>query len=432
MRGWIALAALLASLPLSLVFSTLTYALRDLSRNRLADALGKRGLDRLFEPILDNAFELAFLAGSFRLLTNMLALLALVELYGIVIGNTAGQYGAAIATAIVLLTLCSIGLPHALATHHGEAFVARWARLMLAVRVVAHPLTEALTSLERLVRPRRSDADEEESAENEAEEELLEAVEDATSAGAVDEQERRLIEKVIDFGDATADDAMTRRSEIVALPVTATLDEAREAIEKSGHSRIPVYEESIDKVIGILYARDLLGLWGDGKEFDMRRMLRTPLVVPQSTPLQNLLAEIQTRKVHIAIVLDEHGGTAGLITIEDIMEQIFGDIVDEHEPAEPPMIKHLGEHAAEFDARVEIDDVNAELGIELPDDEDYTTLGGFLTKAMARIPLAGETHESHGARFVVIAAEPQRIKRVRIERMDDAKSRSVQRELAMD
>jgi magnesium and cobalt transporter len=187
-------------------------------------------------------------------------------------------------------------------------------------------------------------------------------------------------------------------------------------IAESGHSRIPVYQGKVDQIVGVLYARDLLKLLGEPPEtFRMKDFLRPAFFVPETKPLRDLLHDFRLQKVHIAIVSDEYGGTAGLVTIEDIFEELVGDVSDEHEPAEPAMIERIDENTAEADARTYLDELNRVLGLNLPEDAGYDTLGGFVTTTVGKIPLTGATFEHGGVKYTVIDAEPQKVNRVRIE-----------------
>lgn len=225
-----------------------------------------------------------------------------------------------------------------------------------------------------------------------------------------------MIESVIEFRDTTAGQIMTGRPQVVALPINSALAKVKQTIEESGHSRIPVYEGTLDQIVGILYARDLLRFVGQPPEqFDIRAALRPPLYVPETKPLRDLLSDFRVQKVHIAIVLDEYGGTSGLITIEDILEELVGDISDEHEPVEPSLFQRINEQTAEADARVPIEEFNRLTDLSLPEDAGYATLGGFVSTALGRIPTPGTTFAQDGVKYTVLDAEPQRIKRIRVE-----------------
>jgi CBS domain containing-hemolysin-like protein len=196
----------------------------------------------------------------------------------------------------------------------------------------------------------------------------------------------------------------------------ATLDQVKTIIEESAHSRIPAYEGSLDHIVGILHARDLIRYLGaTTRQFDLKTVLRPVLYVPESKPLRDLLSDFRLQKVHLAIVLDEYGGTAGLVTIEDTLEELVGDIADEHESSEPALLKPLGDHSWDADASVYIDEVNRTLGLSLPDDAGYDTLGGFVSATAGHIPAAGATFEHNGVKYTILDAAPQKVNRIRID-----------------
>jgi putative hemolysin len=246
--------------------------------------------------------------------------------------------------------------------------------------------------------------------------EILSVVEEGEKEGVVGEEEREMIESVIQLRATTAGQVMTARPEVIALPLDSTLTSVKQTLEESGHSRIPVYDKTLDHVVGILYARDLLKFLGQATlKFDIRSAMRPAFFVPETKPLRDLLHDFRVKKIHLAIVLDEYGGTTGLVTIEDVLEELVGDISDEHEPLEPAMYKQLDEHAAEADARMYVDELNRRMGLNLPEDAGYDTVGGYVTTTLGRIPEAGTEFEQDGVRFTVLEAEPQKVNRVRIQ-----------------
>jgi CBS domain containing-hemolysin-like protein len=202
-----------------------------------------------------------------------------------------------------------------------------------------------------------------------------------------------------------------------ALPVTATLDEAIDTIIAEGHSRIPVFEDSIDKVVGILYAKDLLPfLKGEDKRPNLRTLLRTPLFVPESMSIDDLLHQLQRRKVHIAIVLDEYGGTAGLVTIEDLLEEIVGEIQDEYD-VEEPMTVRLSEDEARVDGRASVDDLAELFDFDLEaleDSEEYDTVGGLIYHRIGGVPQPGDKIEleAQGLTLTVESTDGHRVGKV--------------------
>ena len=410
---WLIAGIILASLG-TLLFSALTYSLRDFSRARLEDSLIARGRQEWFDWIVDRQTDLIFVTATWRLLANILIVVAtmrIFEAYGI-----AGwvQYVGTVAAAGLICLIFSVAIPTAIAYHVAEALLAAMALFLYGVWLMLAPMTKIMRWFDAAVHRavgNRSDPEPEQ-----IEKDILSAVEDGEEEGVVDAQEREMIESVIEFHDIEVSQTMTARPEIVAIDLAATLDEVKRITEESGHSRIPVIDGTLDHIIGILYARDLLKHLGrPPEEFDIRSAMRPAMFVPESKLVRDLLLDFRMQKVHIAIVLDEYGGTAGLVTIEDILEELVGEISDEHEPQEPAMLKRIDELTYEADARLYIDEVNRQLGLNLPEDAGYDTLGGFVSTTLGRIPQKGTTFQADGARYTVIDAEPQRVKRLKVE-----------------
>jgi len=413
----LALITLVVSPILSLLLTTLTYALRDFSRARFAESLKQGGKDDYFESTVNHAPDLSFVASSGRIIANLFFLLSLIELlrgtgYPVWI-----QYLLALITAALILMIVSLALPRSIANHSGEAFIAKFVRPLHVIWLLASPVTRLMHTADRIVKSASSSVERTpETIQSELHEEILEKVEQGSREGAVDDGQRELIESVMELGHKTVDEIMRPRRQMVALPIDAGLEVVRNTLVSTGHSRIPVYKESVDKIIGVIYARDLLKLWEQPAwKFKLSTTLRTPLYVPATKFVQELLQDFRLQKVHIAIVLDEYGGTAGLVTIEDVIEEIIGDISDEHEPLESAMFHRIDDHAAEVDARLSVDELNRLLGLEIPEDQEYETLGGFVTTTLSTIPIAGAVFESHGAKLTVLEADPKRVKRLRVE-----------------
>ncbi len=398
----------------TLLFATLTYSLRELSRVRLDEALEKRNRSQYLEPTITRLNDLVLETAIGRLLGNTAVLLGVLYLFERMDIGIAARYSLAVVVAGTLSLIFSVAIPNALARHAGDSIVASAVRFLHALRVVMPIFTVPMRWVDNFIRQAVGA-----SAETEPEhieQEILSAVQEGAAEGIVGDQERQMIESVIEFRDTTAGQIMSARPEMVAVALTAAIDELKRVIEESGHSRLPVYDGTLDHIVGVLYARDMVQFVGQPADrFDLRTMLRPPLYVPESKPLGDLLRDFRTQKVHIAIVLDEYGGTAGLITIEDILEELVGEISDEHEPLEPAMFKRLSELAAEADARMYLDEMNRLMGLTLPEDAGYDTLGGFVSTTLGHIPGKDETFEAHGAKFTVLDAEPQKVNRVLIE-----------------
>jgi putative hemolysin len=250
-------------------------------------------------------------------------------------------------------------------------------------------------------------------------EELKLLVERGGEQGILEAEEEQMINSIIELGSRRLHEVMIPRIAIVALSAAATLEEAIDKVVDEGHSRIPVYEESIDEVVGILYAKDLLPILktSSGPRPGLRSLLRTPVFVPESMTIDDLLHEFQRRKVHIAIVLDEYGGTAGLVTIEDLLEEIVGEIQDEYD-TEEPMVTRLSDDEARVDGRADVDDLeelfDIELGLE--DDDEYDTVGGLIYHRIGGVPSPGDVVEVEGLQLTVESTDGRRVGKVLVVR----------------
>jgi len=232
------------------------------------------------------------------------------------------------------------------------------------------------------------------------------------------EDERRMIERIFDLDKTNVREVMTPRIHIVALPETATLTDAIELILEKGHSRIPIYRDSIDNIVGLLYAKDLFNPLQAGHmhcTIAESGILRQPLFVPESKKLDRLLKEMQQQHMHLAVVVDEYGGTAGIATIEDIMEEIVGDIQDEYDEA-PPAIEHLSPTELLCHAHADIDHINSILHINLPTDNS-DTIGGLLYALLGDVPQSGHEEIVDGARLRVVELDGQRIAKVHVQKL---------------
>ena len=250
-------------------------------------------------------------------------------------------------------------------------------------------------------------------------EELRLIVERGGEQGVLEAEEEQMINSIIELGERRLHEVMIPRIAIVSLAASATLDEAIDKVVDEGHSRIPVYEESIDEVVGILYAKDLLPILkaGDGPRPTLRSLLRTPVFVPESMTIDDLLHEFQRRKVHIAIVLDEYGGTAGLLTIEDLLEEIVGEIQDEYD-TEEPMVVRISDDEARVDGRADVDDLaelfDTTLGLE--DEDEYDTVGGLIYHRIGGVPSPGDVIDVDGLQLTVETTDGRRVGKVLVVR----------------
>lgn len=234
------------------------------------------------------------------------------------------------------------------------------------------------------------------------------------------EEEKELIRNIIEFQDVIVREVMVPRIDIMAVEKATTLKEFRLLAVEKGHSRIPVYQETTDHIIGIAYVKDMLDYWdADENTITVADFMRPPYFVPETKNIGSLLQEFQAKKVHIAVAIDEYGGTAGIVTIEDILEEIFGEIVDEHDEEEEELITVINENTIEVDAKAGIDELEDYVGEISVEHHDFETVGGLLFSILGEIPKEQEIVEYQNLRFTVLSADRHRILRVRIERMTE-------------
>ncbi len=321
---------------------------------------------------------------------------------------------AGLITVPLLWVLTSV-LAAALAHYVGSGLLATGLPLVRLLTRLCWPLTRAVSFIDEVVR-RLSGANLRDEDESEAE--LLQSIDQTQREGGLDEEAASMLENVVEFTNTDVAEIMTPRTDIQGIELTDDLAEIRAFMSEVGHSRIPVYRENLDEILGVLYVRDLVAFLGeDADHFRLEPLLRQPIIVPGSKPVRKLLADFQRSEVHMAIVIDEYGGTEGLVTIEDVLEEIVGEIRDEHEPDgdEEPTLVSIDDHRAEADGRYHIDDLNERLGLRLPEDDDFDTIGGFVLAQLGHVPSEGESFESYDARFTALATAPTHVRRVGIE-----------------
>lgn len=419
----------LVSVGVGAIFSSLFYALHELSRNRLDEMshdLAPPARKRI-DAILQDPQGHSVATSLPRVVCHLLAVIAAVffvtRLRGVEAPQwlevTLGMFGASL-----VVWLFGLVIPSSIARHAGEQTIISWSRLVRACYILTRPFRGMVVALDELVSKIAGVPDDPQQA---AQDEVLSVVQDAQDQGKFDQFERDTIESVLRFRDKSVQQIMTPRTEMEAMALTDNLGEVTAQIRKTRHSRIPVYEGNPDRIVGIFYVKDLLRwLAGDksraGGAFDFRKLLRPALFIPETKTVHEALTDMRHRKVHLAIVADEYGGTAGLVTIEDIVEQIIGDIRDEFEPAlDDDGVDISIDHdarTAEVDARLYIREVNThlkDLGVELPESPDYDTVGGYVTVALGRIPQPGEVVKVDDVQVTILQGEPTHVERLRLE-----------------
>jgi magnesium and cobalt transporter len=251
---------------------------------------------------------------------------------------------------------------------------------------------------------------------------VAEAAVDSGEGGSVpelDRQERALIANVLRLRGITADDVMIPRADIVAMAVDVTLEQALDLIRREGHSRMPVFREQLDEIVGMIHIKDVFAYVGKPEQFSVAEILRKPLMVAPQIPVLDLLLQMRVNRMHLALVVDEYGGIDGLLTIEDLVETITGDIADEHDEPDQPLVVERADGTLDIDARLPVEDFEARVGPVLTDEErgaDIDTVGGLVFTLAGRVPARGEvfSHVS-GLEFRVLEADARRIRRVRVK-----------------
>jgi magnesium and cobalt transporter len=247
------------------------------------------------------------------------------------------------------------------------------------------------------------------------EKELQEAINSSEQQGILNESEGDMLQSIFEFGDTIVREVMVPRTDMVCCPVDAGLDELRNLILRSGHSRIPIFEGSVDRIVGVVYAKDLLRYWGvEDRALPLREVIRQPFFIPETKRIEALLNVFRSERVHIAIVVDEYGGTSGLITIEDLLEEIVGDIQDEYD-LEADQVEPQEDGSILVDGRVNVEELEEFFGLEIPRDK-FDTVGGYLFHLMGHVPAPGEKISDNGLVLLVVESDERRISRVRVWR----------------
>jgi len=406
----------------TLFFSVNAMALRIFSRSKLQDAFKAINREDFVELFVDSAEKLFLACLLYRLILNMCIALWLLHILALARGGPQTMdYLLTFVVAMIICSVFSLAIPCAWAKYASEKILSRSYKLLMLFAVIASPILWTFRFYNRFVR-RLAGVTETtpEEEQEERQEEFLTDLEQHRIEGGVDEEEQEMIENVLELSDTTAEEVITPRTDIVAIEVNSDLQTIIGIINEAGHSRFPVYEENIDNIIGLLYAKDLLTEIGkDPADFKLRDKIRNAYFVPETKPLRTLLHEFQSQKLHIAIVLDEYGGTAGIVTLEDILEELVGEIIDEYEETPPEHIQTIDKNTIEVDARTYIDDINDEFELNLPENEDYDTIGGFVFSHLGYIPKTSETFDYGKLKFTVLSAEPRRVKRIRIQKIPE-------------
>ena len=405
--------------------------LRDFSRHDLEEICRRRGKPDRFGEVL--RFHTAVALGI-EMLTVLAAVLSIIS--GFVWAasrwqlatNSWGPLLAVTAGAGITVIVATTWVSWAASRVFAERFLFATWPVWKALAAIATPLVWCArlvdVALHRIAGRTPQQMDEETIEEDF--EDLKEK--NCNCEGLLEEDAREMIEGVIELGDADVSEIMTPRTDMHMVQVDTPWDEiVAEAIE-SGHTRVPVYDQNRDDIIGILYSKDLLPELATGapdSRTPIRDLMRRPVFVPETKPVDDLLTMFQQLRTHIAVVLDEYGGVSGLVTIEDALEEIVGEIVDEYDAEVDEEIRRVDDDTCEALGRTHVDQINEAMNLDLPDDGDFDTIGGFVFTELGRVPLPGESLTwQDRVRIQVLEATRRRIDRVRVQRLRDGQLES--------
>jgi len=407
---------LLAFLTLSAFFSSSETALFSLNKLQLKKMQQKEGENQQVKSIiklLDDPQRtlIAILTGNMfvNVAASSLATYLAIKLFG--------DIGTSIATGAMIFLILVFGeiVPKSLAVANAEKISRKVAKLIDIIASIILPLIKFFKIIINLLFyfigkktvKRKKEI---------TEDDLISLIDVGKDEGVIEEEEKEMIRNIFEFGNTTVKEVMVPRVDIACIPSNTKLGSVLYLIKKVGHSRIPVYEGTIDNIIGILYAKDLLAVyeqWYKVKEkFDLKKILRKAYFVPQNKKIDDLLDIFQRDRIQIAIVIDEYGGTAGLITLEDLVEEIVGEIIDEYDK-ETKLYEIIDDNTVIVDGMIDIDKINKLLNIEIPEN-DFETLGGFIYDLMGRIPKKGEKIEYQQLQIIIEQVVKNRIKKVKI------------------
>ena len=325
--------------------------------------------------------------------------------------HTVAQTLAALGYSLLFVLVLGEAIPRA----WGQGNADRWLALVFPAvqytELAVRPLTALLDLVNTLIG--RLAGVPMESPENvELSDEIRSVVSKGETNGAIEQEEREMIASIFELQDDDVAEIMTPRTDMVCIEADASVEELRTLAVKCGYSRIPVFHNTRDNILGIVHVKDLLST--DKPGLKAREVAQKPYFVPETKKVHELLQELRDQKTHMAIVLDEYGGTAGIVTIEDIVEEIVGEIEDEYDEEAAEPLRTIDPHTIECTGRLPIDDLNDALDIQLPEDESYDTVSGFVSAQLGRIPAKGETCTWHHVEFTVLDATERKIRRLRV------------------
>jgi len=411
--AWIEIAIIVVALILAATAASAETSLTSISRVRLRQLVEQKNrrailIERLHRD--PNAYlSTVLIVNTVAIIVaSSAATLLALHLYH----ERVAEWLVSLILSLVVLIACEI-TPKTLALQRAERVALRLAPLVAGATIVMRPVVYVLTAVTRLIL-RLLGGKAEVRGPFVTEEELKLLVTVGEEEGVIEEEEREMIHGIFEMGDMSVRELMVPRTDLVAIEVKEPIENAVDLVTKHGHTRIPVYEGDLDHIVGVLYAKDLLRAVVRGEKKTLREIARKPFFTPESNKVQDVLRDLRKNRVHMAIVVDEYGGTAGAVTIEDILEEIVGPIQDEYDIGEEDEIQFINPNEVVLDGRVSVDDVNELLKLDIGAD-NYDSIGGYVLNQLGATPKVGATLRLGHAELRVEAVQGTRIKKVRIK-----------------
>ena len=411
------LAAVIICLAFAAFCAAAEQALAEASRAKIDDMLPPERRTRI-DRLLRRHDELVILASVYRTVLEIAAVLMVAmnpPLEGLPPLAIFGW------TVLIVLVVSEL-VPRMLVERAPESTLLHILPPFYALAVPLLPFAIGLVALNRFVRKTSDPAAEE---EDEAAEDILSAVAEGEKEGAIAGEQADMIENIIELRDVDVAEIMTPRPDMVSVDLDDPIERTIDVALKSGRSRLPVFRETRDDIVGVLYVRDLVaalaGEKSEGNPPSTQDLMRQPYFVPDTMLTSNLLRHFQEHTTTMAVVVDEYGGTAGLVTVGDIVDVIVGEVRDQHEPQREPEVVVIDDHTLEADARTPVRKLNEDFGIDIPESDEYDTVAGYLCCTLGRVPRNGDQHTCDGTGLVVLEAGDRRVERVRITTKDRIK-----------
>ena len=391
-------------------------AIRGAKRHQLQDICHQKGLPDVYDELVRASEGVAFFAATVVVLAGVAATFSISKLL-----TTSFSAGLWAGLCWVMLVI----VPMTLTRFAGVWIVVTtwwlWRPLIRLITPVLRAITKGVEAIQWVLYRSKSRA-----TADESQEEIRLAMDEAHREGHLDEEAREMIEGVMELEDAQVSEIMTPRTQVIGIPLNSTWKDSVKAALESGYSRLPVWKSSPDDIVGVLHLREILAELAQYQDAsskpkrtdpNLSDLLRPPYFIPETMSVQSLLRDLQHGKSHMAIVTDEFGGVCGIVTIEDALEEIVGEITDEHDETLADGILVESNDACETLANVPIDDLNQRMHFSLPEEADFDTVGGFAFHVFGRIPSEGETIASDGVSLEVLSSSRRRIDRLRITRL---------------